>query len=320
MNQSDFIRKRSGEWRWMEESLSLAGSAFAGRAVPFPGVYRRIVRDLNTARAENFDPYLVEKLDRLVTEGHSRMYRSRTLRLMPLLRFIGDDFPRLLRREKRLLGIFAAVFFGVTVLSGLMVHENPWMYGEWFSPETASTMADMYNPDSAHFLTPREVSGDADMFGFYIYNNVSIAFQVFAGGILAGFGSLLMLAYNALFIGATGGYLTSLGYSSTFYTFVVGHGTVELLAIVFSGAAGWRLGWALIRPGGRLSRRDGLRATARQVLPLVYGAAFFLVLAAGIEAFWSSRPLAPAVKYSVGGGIAVLVLLYILLAGRSRDV
>jgi uncharacterized membrane protein SpoIIM required for sporulation len=129
-----------------------------------------------------------------------------------------------------------------------------------------------------------------------------------------------MLAYNALFIGATGGYLTSLGYSSTFYTFVAGHGTVELLAIVFSGAAGWKMGWALIRPGGRLSRKEALVAAAKQVLPLVYGAAFFLVLAAGIEAFWSSRHFAPAVKYGFGGGMALLVLLYVLLAGRKTDV
>ncbi len=320
MNQRDFIRKRSGEWRWMSESLTISKKDFSERAQQFPAAYRRIIRDLNIARAEDFDPYLVENLDHLVTEGHSRMYGSRRLRFKPLANFISTGFPRILRKEWKLLTIFAAVFFGVTILSGLLVYNNPWLFSEWFSPGTASSMADMYNPESEHFLEPREVSGDADMFGYYIYNNISISFRVFAGGILAGFGSLLMMGYNALFLGAAGGYLTSLNYGSTFYSFIVGHGTVELLAIVFSGAAGWRIGWAVIRPDCRMSRKQSLKAAVRRTLPLIYGSVFFLVLAAGIEAFWSSRLWPNTVKYFFGAVIAVLVLLYALLAGRNRDV
>ncbi len=318
MNQSDFVRKRSGEWQWMEKTLIASKKVFLSRASGFPAAYRRIVRDLNTAKAEDFDPYLVERLDQLVVEGHGRLYSNRRLKLKPVLNFISSGFPGALRREWRLLSVFTLVFFLMTFLSGLLVHNSPWLYIDWFSPENASNVAEMYNPDSSHFLTPRDVSGDADMFGFYIYNNISISFQVFAGGILAGFGSLMMLAYNAVFIGATGGYLTNLGYSSTFYTFVCGHGTVEMLAIVFSGAAGWKMGWAFLMPSGRRTRRENLRATAKQVLPLVYGAIFFLILAAGIEAFWSSRPLSAAVKYSFGGAIAIMVILYIWFAGRDR--
>lgn len=318
MNQSDFIRKRSGEWRWMEEILSAPRQNFSKKAREFPPAYRRIIRDLNTARAEDFDPYLVERLDRMVVDGHGILYGSRRLRIKPLLDFITTGFPGLVRKKWKLLGTFAAVFFVLTFLSGFLVNNNPWMYAEWFSPENASNVTDMYNPESSHFLTPRDVTGDADMFGFYIYNNISISFQVFAGGILAGFGSLLMLAYNAMFIGATGGYLSSLGYGITFYPFVAGHGTVELLAIVFSGAAGWRLGWALLRPTGRLTRRESLKREAREVLPLVYGAIFFLILAAGIEAFWSSRPFPPLVKYGFGVFMAVIVLLYFTLAGRDQ--
>ena len=64
---------------------------------------------------------------------------------------------------------------------------------------------------------------------------------------LAGIGTLLVLSFNGMFIGSVAGHLTRLDYVDTFYPFVIGHGSFELTAIVFSGAAGLRLGYALMR-------------------------------------------------------------------------
>ena len=89
------------------------------------------------------------------------------------------------------------------------------------------------------------------MFGFYIRNNIGVAFQCFAGGLFAGLGSLFFLAYNGAFGGAVAGYLTERGLSSTFYSFVATHAAFELTAIVLSGAAGLKIGHALLAPGRR---------------------------------------------------------------------
>ncbi len=43
-----------------------------------------------------------------------------------------------------------------------------------------------------------------------------------------------------------------------------------------------------------------------------------LVLARFIEAFWSSRELAPQIKYSVGAACWALLALYLLFAGRRQ--
>jgi hypothetical protein len=51
------------------------------------------------------------------------------------------------------------------------------------------------------FLVP-PVDSDVLMFGYYIHNNVSIAFRTFAGGILGGVGSIFFLIYNGLIVGA----------------------------------------------------------------------------------------------------------------------
>jgi len=43
-----------------------------------------------------------------------------------------------------------------------------------------------------------------------------------------------------------------------------------------------------------------------------------LVIAAGIEAFWSPRVLPLALKLSVGGALWTLVALWLSLAGRAH--
>jgi uncharacterized membrane protein SpoIIM required for sporulation len=113
------------------------------------------------------------------------------------------------------------------------------------------------------------------------------------------------------------GHLTQIGYGVSFWSFVVGHGAFELTAIALAGGAGLKLGWALLAPG-RLSRGDALRLAAARSVRLTGGVIVFLLVAAFIEAYWSSMTLAsPTLKYLVGGGLWLLVLTYLLLAGRD---
>jgi uncharacterized membrane protein SpoIIM required for sporulation len=109
-----------------------------------------------------------------------------------------------------------------------------------------------------------------------------------------------------------------MGYGENFYPFVIGHGAFELTAIVLSGAAGLRLGFALLAPG-RLSRGQALLTAGRESVRILYGAAGMLVIAAFLEAFWSSAALVPPpVKYGVGAFFGAVVLLYLWLGGRTR--
>jgi uncharacterized membrane protein SpoIIM required for sporulation len=156
------------------------------------------------------------------------------------------------------------------------------------------------------------------MFGVYIWNNVRIGFQTFAGGMLAGVGSAWFLASNGVIIGAIAGYLTQVGYTETFWSFVAGHSSTELTAIVLSGAAGFKLGLAVIAPGN-VSRKAALVAAARPAVRIMYGAAALFFVAAFVEAFWSPITEVPfSAKVAAGVAGWVLVLGYLLLAGRSR--
>ena len=78
------------------------------------------------------------------------------------------------------------------------------------------------------------------------------------------------------------------------------------------------LGWALLAPG-RLPRGEALRLAAIRAVRLLGGAALFLLIAAFIEAYWSSMTFStPTVKYWVGAGLWALVLAYLCLAGRRH--
>ena len=82
-----------------------------------------------------------------------------------------------------------------------------------------------------------------------IVNNIRVAFLCFAGGIALGVGSLLLLAFNGLSIGAVSGHFANTGLLGYLWTFVIGHGLLELFAIWVAGAAGFLLGKALFLPG-----------------------------------------------------------------------
>jgi uncharacterized membrane protein SpoIIM required for sporulation len=156
------------------------------------------------------------------------------------------------------------------------------------------------------------------MFGFYIWNNVRIGFQTFAGGMLAGVGSAWFLGANGVIIGAVAGYLTQAGFGETFWSFVAGHSAPELLAIVLSGAAGFKLGLAIIAPGN-LSRKSALIAAAKPAVRMMYGAAVMFMFAAFVEAFWSPMTEVPFnLKITAGVAAWIVFLAYFAFAGRAR--
>jgi uncharacterized membrane protein SpoIIM required for sporulation len=318
VTEETFIRRREGFWRDFQGVLNGGKTGLRARAGWFPRGFREVTQDLNTARAHGFDPALIERLNRLVLEGNQLLYGERGFSLEPLAGFLLRSFPQRVRAQWRGLGAAFLIFYGLAFFFGCLCLRFPDMVYEFIPPGQAINLEMMYDPASPHYLEPRDVSSDADMFGFYIYNNISIAFRTFAGGILCGVGSLFFLALNGLMLGVSAAHIINKGFGSTFFPFIVGHSGLELTAIVFSAQAGLILGYRFLVTRG-LSRAASMREAGREAFPLIAGAALLLVIAAGIEAFWSSRFTLPLpLRYGVGIGLWALLILYFLFAGASR--
>src|SRR3989338_10814554 len=250
--------------------------------------------------------------------GHHQFFPHPTPLGAQLFGFILAGFPRLVRAEWRFVVAASLLFFGSLLLMGTLVYHFPDLVYGVMAPDQVGEMEKMYDPGARRIgrFSERDSGDDWMMFGYYIMNNIGIAFQTFASGLLFGLGSLFFLLFNGLMIGAVAGHLTQIGYSQPFWSFVIGHGAFELTAIALAGAAGLKLGWALLAPG-RLPRAEALRVAAGRSVQLVAGVILFLLIAAFIEAYWSSMTYtSPQIKYAVGAALWLLVGAYLGFAGR----
>ncbi|NQX00392.1 stage II sporulation protein M, partial [bacterium] len=137
------------------------------------------------------------------------------------------------------------------------------------------------------------------------------------GGSGGGLGTLFFLLFNGLQLGAAAGYVNHACNPESFWSFVAGHSSFELLGMTISGMAGMRLGLALLHPG-RLPRVRALVEASKEALPLIYGAALLTTLAAVVEGFWSAQGWVPSEwKYLVGILGWVAHAAYFLRAGRG---
>ena len=312
MKQERFEQAHRAEWAAFEHMLAGAG------AEQLPQAYRRICQHLALARDRCYTAGLVQRLNRLVMAGHQALYGS-ALGLAPQWgRFLAGGLARSVRARSRPV-LLAALLVGLpfAALPPAIVH-TPRLAYLVEDPQDLARMDAMYRPGAGRFGRAGQAQTDVAMFGFYIWNNIRITFQAFAGGILLGLGSVFFLLYNGLHGGAVAGYLTHAGLGPQFWPFVATHSALELPALVLAGGAGLHLGWALLAPGRR-TRARALVDAAREGMPLVYGAALMDALAALIEAFWSSSALVPvALKLTAAALLWTAMAAYFTLAGRRR--
>ena len=308
-----------GRPRWTRLADLLAalenGKPGEARVDELPALYRHVCNDLALARERELSSALVAELNELALRGHRLLYQARTGQWRQAGAFLARDFPRAVRREWRLLLLCHVLFYGLAIGIGAIVYRTPDVIYSFMDEASVQQFEKMYDPDGGAASEERSADDDAKMFGFYIWNNVSIAFRTFASGLAFGVGTLFSLVFNAFSFGLVAAHLIRVGSAETFFQFVIAHSAFELTAMLLSGVAGMRLGLALVAPGAR-TRLAALRDGAQRSLPILAGAGFMLVAAAGIEAFWSPRTLPAPVKFGTGAASWAAVAGWLSLSGR----
>jgi uncharacterized membrane protein SpoIIM required for sporulation len=321
MEEREFVAARDAAWKRLAaieaRADKLGLKALTRDEVRELGpLYRRTASDLAYARAHDSSPALVSRLNSLVAGGHGLLYRTDTRQWPGIGGFFQRDFPRAFRRRLpfflasvglTLMGFFAAYIVVLRDRNNIDIFIPPnSQFSEslksWESGETARDI-----PDAA------AAAGTT----FYISNNTRVSFLVFAGGILFGTLSALVLFQNGALMGGLTGVITHAHQHHNYWPALVPHGVVELSAIFFSGAAGLSLGWALIAPGP-YRRRDALILAARESVPLVLGTILMLIFAGFVEAFISHSALGKPLKIAFGITSGIALYSYLFLSGREK--
>ncbi|MEG5264533.1 stage II sporulation protein M [Pseudomonas sp. JDS28PS106] len=320
MKQSLFEARHHPQWQRFSEQLDEIERGRGGTpaAETFAGDYRKLCHQLALARERGYSSHLIDHLHRLAMRAHQQLYRHRDTPGAWLAGFVLAGFARRVRAERWFVLTAGLLFFSSLIGMGLLVYQFPELVYSVIDPEQVNEMESLYDPARSRIGGPleRESSEDWMMFGYYIMNNIGIAFQTYASGLLLGLGSLFFLLFNGLTIGAVAGHLTGAGSGHNFWSFVIAHGAFELTGITLAGAAGLKLGWAVLAPG-RYGRAEALRKAGRSSIELMAGVILLLVIAAFIEAYWSSMAWPrPALKYLTGVLLWVVVVSYLTFAGR----
>jgi uncharacterized membrane protein SpoIIM required for sporulation len=316
-------------YRAQWDELARAVAEIEGKASPADGdaaqpldparvaaLYRATCEHLALARSRDYPIHLTERLEDLTQRAHQIVYRQTGRGAAGLSRLFLVDFPQAVRAHRACVLVALLLFALPLVAIGVLTYFDPGFVLSVHDIESVRRYDRMYGDGSQPLGRDRGADTDWAMFGFYVMNNISVAFRCFAGGVFLGLGSVFFIAYNGVLAGSVAGYLSARGFSENFYSFVVTHGAFELTAIVLAGAAGLSLGRALLAPG-RLARVQALKQAATAAVPVIYGVIAMLLVAAAIEAFWSSsRAVQPQVKYVVGALCWVLVIGYLGWQGR----
>jgi uncharacterized membrane protein SpoIIM required for sporulation len=312
MRRDTFVRERQERWEELEALVARArrrlGGMSGSQLLRMGDLYLSATSDLAVARRDFPGSPATEYLNGLVARAHPVVYREPVGSWTRIGQWVRYGFPQAYRDAGPYIALSFAAFALGAIISALLVAIYP-------------TAADTLLPGQAqdlrsimahhHLWMKANTANHPVAANFIMVNNITVAIEAFAGGMLLGIPAVLIEAYNGISFGTIGAMTGQYGLAEGFWSFVLPHGVIELSVIFMAGGAGIMIGDSILRPG-RLRRRDALVRAASHALQLTLGGAALLVVAGTIEGFFSPSDAPDCSKYLVGLVTGILLYSYLL--------
>ena len=302
----DTVLRRLSDDPWRELPVA--------EARELEGLYQRACADLARLRTYAADPGVRAYLEGLVARGYAEIHGQRAagVRVHPWA-WLTKGFPQAFRRRAAafwfaLALTVAGAGFGAAALAfdpGAKEVIMPFSHLQGSPSERVAQEEKQAREDKAHGSEAR-----ATFAGSLMVHNTQVTLTAMALGLSAGVGTLVLMFYNGVILGAVALDYMSAGQSVFLAGWLLPHGSVEIPAMLIGGQAGFVLAGALIGRRERKPLGARLRAAVPDVATLCLGASLLLVWAGILESFLSQHH-EPAVPYAakIAFGTAQLVAL-----------
>lgn len=318
MNADQFYQSRRADWKKLSDLLD-RGQHNMKQLNPqdvqqMGQLYRAVTSDLAVAQREFPRHQVTTYLNQLVARGHSIIYQSEPLALRRIAQFVTTTFPSTFRETWRFHLAAFLLLFVPTLISAFWLN---WQAeaADWLLPTDVQHLIPMI--EDQELWTNIPVSERPYASTFIMTNNIRVAILAFAGGLTAGLLTIYILLFNGQLLGSITGLTAHYDVGFELWTFVIGHGVIELTTIFIAGGSGLLMGWAIIHPGLH-RRRDALTQAAKKAVVLIGGCIPLLFIAGIIEGFISPNESIPWwVKWGIGLTTGILLYSYLFFAGRK---
>ncbi|MFN3944912.1 MAG: stage II sporulation protein M [Allosphingosinicella sp.] len=302
-----FREAREEEWRRLEAILATAERKSV-RALSdedllaLPVLYRGALSSLSVARETSLDLELITYLEGLCARAYFFVYGVRTSAWSRAATFFGRDWPDAVRSLWKETLIATLLLVVGAVAGALLVGADPVWYhafvpaelanGRDFGAETAFLRDTLYGAE--------EENGLGVFAAFLFTHNSQVAIFCFALGFAFGVPTAMLLVYTGAMLGAMMTLFASRGLALEFGGWVAIHGTTELFAIILAGAAGLRIGWAIVFPGD-LPRLAAATKAGRMAATAMAGVVLMLFVAGLLEGYGRQLITSDIVRYMIAG-------------------
>jgi len=279
-------------------------------------LYERTAADLASLQTFATEPETRRYLENLVARAYGEIHETREKRR----RFAPGSwlcrtFPQTFRRHVRAFWLAVAITLVGCAFGTLALI---------FDPEAKAVLLPfphLQDDPAKRVAREEQVMGEqlrgvqATFSGFLMTHNTKVAILTMALGMTWGVGTLILLFYNGVILGAVSVDYIVAGQGKFLVGWLLPHGSFEIPAILIAGQAGLVLAGALIGWGKRDSLARRLRLITGDLVTLIAGVAVLLVWAGIVEAFFSQyhEPVIPY-EVKIGFGVIQLALLTLFLS------
>jgi len=244
--------------------------------------FTQLLDDL--AYAKTF--YSTSKVTHFINTEASKIYldiyKNRKEESNRILTFWKYELPLTIRKHHNVI-FFTFIFFCIFFIIGFFTSKQDedvarGIFGDWYVEHTRENIKNG-NP----FGIYEHGNSFLSWLGIMI-NNISVSLRMFASGIVFGVPCLYDLAKTSVMVGVFDQFFAANGLGLDFWLVVFVHGTLEITAIILTGAAGLIFGKSYLFPG-TIKRIDAFKQGAKDGVKIIIGLLPIFALAAFFEGF-----------------------------------